>query len=290
MSSLRNAVKRITHKERGQPQNRKHLGHLEKKVDYKVRAKDYHRKEDKLNAMRTSAAMRNPDEFYFGMHNAEVRDGTHRKTQMAKQKEFEEKVGLDTVRIMKNQDLSYIRMQKQQDSKKKERIQASLHFLSEERAAGARASKLKLSRQHTVFVESREDAEKFSVAEHFDTLPELAGRAFNRPRLSQLAPANNSDEDANADLSIPRDSKPPTALPNATDRKQARKAARKIAKAQASMYRELEARSERIRAMELAEAHLITEKLVASKGRKRKIKEAEDGKPAQYKWRRKRLS
>jgi hypothetical protein len=42
--------------------------------------------------------------------------------------------------------------------------------------------------------------------------------------------------------------------------------------------------------MELAEAHLVTEKLVASRGRKRKIREAENGKPAQYKWRRKRLS
>jgi U3 small nucleolar RNA-associated protein 11 len=202
MSSLRNAVKRVTHKERAQPQSRKHLGHLEKKVDYKVRAKDYHRKEDKLNAMRTSAAMRNPDEFYFGMHNAEVRDGTHRKTQLAKQKEFEEKVGLDTVRIMKNQDLSYIRMQKQQDLKKKERIQASLHFLGEERETGARSSKLKIARQHTVFVESREDAEQFSVAEHFDTLPELAGRAFNRPRLSQLAPTNASDDDADVSTSV----------------------------------------------------------------------------------------
>jgi U3 small nucleolar RNA-associated protein 11 len=288
MSSLRNAVKRVTHKERGQPQNRKHLGHLEKKVDYKVRATDYHRKEDKLNAMRTSAAMRNPDEFYFGMHNTEVRDGTHRKTQLAKQKEFEEKVGLDTVRIMKNQDLSYVRMQKQQDIKKKERIQASLHFLGEEREVGSRASKLKPSRQHTVFVESREDAEQFSVAEHFNTLPELAGRAFNRPRLSQLAPANSSDDDA--DLANPVDATPLSDRPSASDRKLARKAAKKIAKAQASMYRELEARSERIRAMELAEAHLLTEKLVASKGRKRKIKEAEDGKPAQYKWRRKRLS
>jgi U3 small nucleolar RNA-associated protein 11 len=289
MSSLRNAVKRVTHKERAQPQNRKHLGHLEKKVDYKVRARDYHRKEDKLNAMRTSAAMRNPDEFYFGMHNSEVRDGTHRKTQQAKQKEFEEKVGLDTVRIMKNQDLSYIRMQKQQDNKKKERIQASLHFIGEERDAGARASKLKPSRQHTVFVESREDAEHFSVAEHFNTLPELAGRAFNRPRLNHLALSN--DIDYGVDL--------PNAIDDATElsdrasaieRKQARRAAKRIGKAQASMYRELEARSERIRAMELAEAHLLTEKLVASKGRKRKIKEAENGKPAQYKWRRKRLS
>jgi hypothetical protein len=40
--------------------------------------------------------------------------------------------------------------------------------------------------------------------------------------------------------------------------------------------------------MTKTEAHLMTEKLVAGKGRKRKIKAAEDGQPAQYKWRRQR--
>jgi hypothetical protein len=51
----------------------------------------------------------------------------------------------------------------------------------------------------------------------------------------------------------------------------------------------MEARQKRVEAMATAVSHLETEKLVASKGRKRKIKAAEDGKPAVYKWRRKRL-
>ena len=34
---------------------------------------------------------------------------------------------------------------------------------------------------------------------------------------------------------------------------------------------------------------MVTEKIVASKGRKRKIKEAEDGKPALYKFRVRRV-
>jgi U3 small nucleolar RNA-associated protein 11 len=282
MSSLRNAVKRITHKERGQPQHRKHLGHLEKKVDYKVRAKDYHRKEDRLNAMRSSAAMRNPDEFYFGMHNAEVRDGSHRKTQRAKQREFEAKVGLETVRIMKDQDLSYIRMQKQQDVKQVEKSRSSLHLLNNEGGAQGRR------RVHTVFVERAEEAEHFSVAQHFDTLPELACRAFNRPRLSQLAAQQSAvkGEEGDRPLDVTTQS---TRRELDAQAREAKIAAKKIAKAQSAAYRELEARSKRIGAMELAEAHLVTEKLVASKGRKRKIREAEDGKPAQYKWRRKRL-
>ena len=61
MSSLRNAVKRVTHKERSQPQARAHLGLLEKKSDYKLRSKDYHRKQDRLKSMRSKAANRNPD-------------------------------------------------------------------------------------------------------------------------------------------------------------------------------------------------------------------------------------
>lgn len=280
MSSLRNAVKRVTHKERDQPQARKHLGHLEKKKDYRVRAKDYHRKEDRLNAMRQTASMRNPDEFYFGMHNAEIRDGHHRKTQQAKQKEFEAKVGVDTIKLMKGQDLSYVRLLKQQDVKKLQRLQTSLHYIDE--------SVKSSQRQHTIFVESQDEAETFNVAEHFETLPELAGRTFNRPRVAQLAlHATGGREPDNDDEADPKQL--PSRKERLAQRKEMLKTAKTVAKARLTAYRELEARTERIRAMELAESHLVTEKLVASKGRKRKIREAEDGKPAQYLWRRKRL-
>ena len=68
--SLRNVVKRKTHKERAQPSFRARYGLLEKKKDYKLRAIDYHRKEDKLKKLKTAAALKNPDEFYFKMINA----------------------------------------------------------------------------------------------------------------------------------------------------------------------------------------------------------------------------
>jgi len=73
MSSLRNAVKRKTHKERAQPAKRRHLGLLEKKKDYLLRAKDYHRKQDRLRILREKAAMRNPDEFYKRMVNSSTK-------------------------------------------------------------------------------------------------------------------------------------------------------------------------------------------------------------------------
>ena len=277
MSSLRNAVKRITHKERAQPQARAKLGLLEKKKDYKQRAQDYHRKEDRINAMRQKAAMRNPDEFYFGMHNAQVADGQHRKTEEARQREFDEQIGLETVRIMKDQDLSYVRMQKQRDIKKAEKLRASLHYLEH----GPNKK-----RKHTVFVDSQEDAEHFDVAEHFDIIPEFAGRAFNRPRkgtLKQTALQNSGYGQELDDQEYK-----PTEQELAKQAKQARRLARKLAKARASAYSEMDARTKRAADMERAEEHLVTEKLVAGKGRKRKIKAAENGKPAQYKWRRKR--
>jgi len=280
MSSLRNAVKRVTHKERAQPQSRSKLGILEKKKDYKKRAIDYHRKEDRINAAKEKASMRNPDEFYFGMHNAQVSEGHHRKTEAARQKEFDAKIGHDTVRIMKDQDLSYVRMQKQRDAKKIERLQSNLHHID-----GENVSK---KRKHTIFVDSTKDAEEFDVAKHFDTLPELAGRTFNRPRIESLKKAALAAQDDDDNV-IPAEHPPPTTRELARTAKEARKMAKKAAKARVSAYAEVEARSQRVVAMERAEAHLVTEKMLAAKGRKRKIQAAENGKPAVYKWRRKRL-
>lgn len=284
MSSLRNAVKRITHKERAQPQYRSKLGILQKKKDYKKRAIDYHRKEDRIRAAQTKASMRNPDEFYFGMKNSKIQDGKHRKTDEARQKEFEATVGHDTVRIMKDQDLSYVRMQKQRDAKKIERLQSNLHFIE------GRNASVGTKRKHTIFVESQKDGEEFDVAKHFDTLPELADRTFNRPRVESIKKtaleatglATGVDEDG-----VPVEK--PTAQELARAAKKVKKMARKAAKARASAYAEVEERTKRVAAMERAEAHLVTEKLVAGKGRRRKVKPAENGKPAVYKWRRKRL-
>lgn len=253
MSSLRNAVKRVTHKERSQPRHRAHLGILEKKRDYQERARDYHKKQDVLKAMRQRASMKNPDEFYFAMKSSTTnQNGKHVKTEALIQKERD--LGPDTIRILKDQDLSYVRLQKQQNKKKMERLSENLHF------SEAQDKK----RKHTVFVDNEEQANNFEVADHFDTVPELAGRAFNRVKKKDLS-----------DLAQHLSSR----------RKQMGK---KLAKARSAAYGELQARAIRVKALGLAEAHLETEKLVAGRGRKRKIKEAENGKPAQYKWRRKR--
>lgn len=278
MSSLRNAVKRIAHKERSQPQARQKLGILEKKKDYKQRSQDYHRKQDRIKALKSKASMRNPDEFYFGMKNTRIRDGRHEKTIAAKQRENQDVIGAEAVKMMKDQDLSYVRMQKQCDLKKVEKLQSSLHHLDYTLVENPTRK-----RKHTIFVETKTDADEFDVAEHFGTVPELAGRAFNRPRLEMLQKEALESSSAAAGEVL-------TEKELEQQAKKERRMARKAAKAKASAYKEMEARTRRVQVMERAEAHLVTEKNLAGKGRKRKIKAAEDGKPAVYKWRRKRLS
>lgn len=262
MSSLRNAVKRITHKERSQPQNRAHLGLLEKKTDYKGRAMDYQRKQKRIRNMQEKASQRNPDEFYFEMKNSQVIDGRHRKTEEAKQREFAAEVGTDTIRLMKSQDLGYIRMQKQKDIKKIERLQSLV--------------KEKTNNTHTVFVQSPKEAQEFDAAEHFDTCPELMGRSFNRPRKEVLENEALKDNGlTESDVAF---------LSEARERE-----ARKLLRSRARKNLEVDQRTRRLRTLERAEAHIVTDKLVQGKGRKRKIKAAQNGQPAQYQWRRKRL-
>ena len=220
--------------------------------------------------MKERASMRNPDEFYFGMNNAQVKDGKHKKTLEAKNKEEEAFIGADAVRIMKDQDLSYIRMQKQKDVKKIERLQANLHQLGSSK------------RKHTIFVDCKEDATKFDPVEHFDTVPELVGRSFNRPRRDDLERTAVQTKGTMSSIRTEQDLQ--------SHAKLQRKMVKGITKEREASYREVADRERRLAVLAKAESHLVTEKLIAGKGRKRKIKPAKGGQPAQYKWRRQRAS
>uniref|UniRef100_A0A7S3QAT0 U3 snoRNA-associated protein 11 n=1 Tax=Chaetoceros debilis TaxID=122233 RepID=A0A7S3QAT0_9STRA len=298
MSSLRNAVKRITHKERSQPQKRAHLGLLEKKKDYKKRSNDHHRKEDAITNLRRKASQRNPDEFYFAMNNAQMKDGKHRRLEEAERKARINEIGADAVKIMKSQDLSYVRMQSLKDQKKVERMQASLQYLGDNPATmdsdddfDSSSTDPKRKRgKHTVFVNSKEKAENFDVAEHFGTIPQFAGRSFNRLRKETLLKIGNNDDgyyDDDEDDGFGK-KKPPSEKRLKKEERMKKNHARALSKARSKAYAELEARTKRVQDMKNTEAHLVTENIVASKGRKRKIKGAEDGKPAVYVFRRKR--
>lgn len=114
---MRNAVQRRPHRERAQPLERKRLGLLEKHKDYSLRAKDYNKKQEHLKKLRQKASERNEDEFYFGMLS---REGPGSRIMQGKGWSGTVKgdrgnkvLDMNTARLLKTQDVGYIRTMKQ---------------------------------------------------------------------------------------------------------------------------------------------------------------------------------
>ncbi|RXN31649.1 putative U3 small nucleolar RNA-associated 11 [Labeo rohita] len=173
MSSFRKALKskQRDHKERSQLGFRKHLGLLEKKKDYKLRADEYHRKEKTLMALQKKAMDKNPDEFHFKMIHNHLKDGVH----MIKTKE--DVMTEEQKKVMRTQDIRYVEMKRVSEMKKIERMKSELHFLdvNEEK-----------KNKHVFYVESKKEVEDFDLATHLNTVPELVGRVYNRPTIETL--------------------------------------------------------------------------------------------------------
>jgi U3 small nucleolar RNA-associated protein 11 len=251
--------------------------------------------------MRIKASNRNPDEYYMGMNSSKVdgmsgnNSGRHLKTEERRRKDLEERgLGDDAVRIMKDQDLSYVRMQRVMDGRKIERLQSSLHYLTDNN------NDMGKKRKHTVFIEG--DVQDFDPVQHFDTVPELMGRAFNRPRIEDLEKeatkklvgrkvtlSDLQDDYYNNDEDDEEQPRQLTEKQLKKQRKAQKKLERQVAKSRSAAYTEMEMRSERMQKLKAAEDALVVEKQCQMKGRRRKIEgSGEDGKPAVYKWRRKR--
>ena len=104
--SLNNAAKsQKTHRERHQPSSRAQFGLLEKKKDYRLRAKDYNEKKEVLKSLRKKALNKNPDEFYFHMVNSKLTEGGHRDLVS---KKSEAKNSEEQVKLLQTQDYKYI--------------------------------------------------------------------------------------------------------------------------------------------------------------------------------------
>lgn len=102
---------RRNHKERSQPLHRQRLGLLEKHKDYVLRARDYKSKQDRLKKLKEKAAFRNKDEFYFGMVKTQTQGG------VLVGDRGNEALGTDVVKVLKSQDLGWVRVQISQDEK-----------------------------------------------------------------------------------------------------------------------------------------------------------------------------
>lgn len=165
MSSLRNAVKRKTHKERAQPAHRRRLGLLEKKSDYKLRANDHHSKQRRLRALHRRADFKNPDEFYFKMVSSKTNDGVH-----VSDREIDN-VDAGVERLVRTQNVAYLRLHESAEARTVEQLRSSLHFVDSAAQYNS----------HTLFLDDEEEAAEFDKAEHFGTTEEFEDRAFNRP-------------------------------------------------------------------------------------------------------------
>lgn len=248
---MRNAVKRITHKERAQPHSRKKLGLLEKHKDYVERAKHHHKKQDYMKSLKNKAAERNPDEFYFNMHNSEVKGGIHKDIDNGS-------LDTETVKLLKTQDLGYLVHKAAVDSRKIEKLKNNLHMIGDD-----------VPRSHKVFVDTPEEVENFDLASHFDTAPELVDRAFNRPRKETLEKGifvGSQDEGAHV----------------------TRKRARKALEQKEKSYDELNKRIKRSSKLQTTAKCLVLQRHLMGKGSKKKLADAENGKPAVFKWKRQR--
>ncbi|KAJ1815650.1 hypothetical protein LPJ60_005634 [Coemansia sp. RSA 2675] len=171
VSSLRKFAPRREHKERGQISSRKKLGFLEKHKDYVLRARDYNEKQRQLKRLRERASTRNPDEFYFNMERSQMQDGVHVEDR-------KKALPADIQKLMDTQDVTYVKMQRDINKKKIEKLQQDLHIVDDEDSV-----------RHTVFVDDKQMVKEFDAAKHFGTTEEFVGRRHNRPREEVLEAA-----------------------------------------------------------------------------------------------------
>lgn len=134
MSSFsKNVLPRREHRERAQPASRiqKH-GLLEKKKDYKLRAKDHNRKRLRIKLLREKAAFRNPDEFYYGMINSSTNNGRVTRVRNTKQKDILPIANRDREQrlLAETQDSRYVQLKSNLENGAVKSMKERLHFLA----------------------------------------------------------------------------------------------------------------------------------------------------------------
>lgn len=252
MSALKkiHKAKQRLHRERHQPEYRQHLGILEKKKDYKLRARDYHQKQNKLKDLRLKAQNKNPDEFYFHMINSEIQEGRHHE------KDKPETYTEDQLKLMQSQDINYINLKRGTEIKKVERLQSTLHLLDIEKKA---------INKHVFFVDTKKQVKTFDVASRLSTHPSLLDRAYNRPKLEMLQKSSiigNLDEET----------------------------VQGCLKLREKQYSELEKRVKRADELNVLSQKMALKKMLLNKNDApiKKVKEATKEAPPVYQWRKER--
>eukprot|EP01116_Phalansterium_solitarium_P014766 TRINITY_DN32589_c0_g1_i1.p1 TRINITY_DN32589_c0_g1~~TRINITY_DN32589_c0_g1_i1.p1 ORF type:complete len:240 (+),score=44.73 TRINITY_DN32589_c0_g1_i1:33-752(+) len=154
----------------------------------------------------------------------------------------------EQMKLMKTQDVGYLTLKNVQEKKKVEKLQRNLHQIAS-----------KPVNKHTVFVDSEKEVKRFDAAEYFHTVPEAVPVFYNRPKVEDLESGRLVTNKRPAPL-------------------------KDIEKERRKAYMELYGRQDRQMKIAASLQAVETEKKLLGKGKRRKVKDAVDGKPAVYKW------
>lgn len=207
------------------------------------------------------ARNKNPDEFYFAMLNAKTKGGKHVLAREGVQYTAEE------MKLLRTQDLTYINMSRAKERSQIERLRADLHLLvdlddDDDGDGDGPAVPDGLRNEHVVFVDSQRQLDRFDPVAHFDTVPELINRKYNRPTVATLKATAVAAPDSAAEL-------------DTLDRKSG------------AGYLELERRIVRLAQLDKLANTMQTQRDLQGKGRRKKVRGA-DGQPPVYKWKKQR--
>lgn len=190
MSSFsKNIIPRRIHKERAQPAARiaKH-GLLEKKKDYKLRAKDHNRKVARLKLLREKASFRNPDEFYYAMGRKSTQHGVIIGTT---DQSHENAIPLqnrsrDQRLLVETKDSRHVAYKLAVEKGKVKTLENHLHSISAART---------VPRKHIIFADDEDEADEVLAQRSnlVKEVKELPGRLAKRQERAYRKLAAHSD-------------------------------------------------------------------------------------------------
>lgn len=258
----KNVTPRRAHKERAQPGARvaRH-GLLEKKGDWKLRARNQNCKELRIKLLREKAAFRNPDEFYYGMIGTSTSRGVVNRARDIKEALPIARRDLEQRLLAETQDRGYVGVRAGLEGGKVEKLRNGLHFVS---AAGAAPA----LRKHVLFVDDEDQLEKFDIRVHREEAWESTRCAGSYDNGGPLREEDGGE----------------------MQRSSHRYVKKKLKKERARAYRELEQRVDRQDKLKSVIHDMELETKLLGKGHRRKVRDAdpETGAPAVFKWRKER--
>ncbi|CAH8862053.1 unnamed protein product [Trichobilharzia szidati] len=167
-ASFKNIQKRFAriHKERSQPQHRRHLGLLPKKKDFQIRARDKESKNAKIKELRSKALNKNTDEFYFNMCNSRF-DAEKGHIPLNVEKSYSD----NEIKASFSKNITHLQYELQKEMSKIRQLESKTNLLQ---------SELKKSRKtpkHIVFAETYDEMVELrrSYADRLHKLDEDVG-------------------------------------------------------------------------------------------------------------------